>query len=83
MSKAFHFDYITSGQTSRKFKVKGRPVHHDNGQPIKENEFWALYPELTQAILLIDQRNVYHEGNISRFFAQDEYKRPEGCEWYV
>ena len=83
MSKAFHFDRINSGQRADQFEVVKPPKCHCDGTMIYAHEYHALYKDLTEAIVLMDQRNPYHEGRISRFFRDNRYRRPEGCEWCV
>jgi hypothetical protein len=83
ISKAFHLDHIEAWQSPNRFKVVPPPTHHADGRKIAKDDYYVLYKDLVEAVVLIDQRNAYHEGDLDRFLTENVYARPEGWRWYV
>ena len=59
-------------------------THYANGNLIKDDDHLASsakWPKLCEAICLMDQRNVLHNGILRKFVRKDEMNRPEGYQW--
>lgn len=82
ISKAFHFDHIVAWQSPNRFKVVQPPKFHLDGSPIHEDDYYALYKDLVEAVVLIDQRNAVHGGDVKRFLIINNAIKPEEWQWY-
>lgn len=81
--KTFKIDTIGPSYVPNE-KKEPEIAHYSDGREIKDDDYEAYAaknPDACKMVALIDQRNVMHRGDITRFTRKDSVRRPEGYVW--